>query len=71
MSNNDGGGGLQNIDSLVGLTQVSEIKLDGNLLISCDELNMLISGLCSPPVDTDTDINTADIPTDGVNCTAP
>lgn len=66
-----GGAGDGNVDALVTLTNLSAIYLNGNIGMSCSELDTLITALGSPPVDTDDNTMNSDVATDGVNCTNP
>jgi internalin A len=68
---NIGGAGVGRVDTLQSLTNASAIYLQGSVTMSCQELNILITQLGSPPVNTDGDLATSDTATDGVNCTAP
>lgn len=69
--NSIAGQGLGHVDALTTLTSATAIYLNGNIGISCSELDTLITALGSSPVDTDGNTGTADIATDGVNCTNP
>ncbi len=60
-----------NINAITSLVNATIINLSGNSGMSCTELTTLINALGSPPVNTDRNIATRDVATDGVNCTNP
>ncbi len=71
LNNNIGDQSVGNINTLTSLTSATAIFLGGNSTISCNQLGTLITALSSPPVDTDSNLDTAEGATNGVNCTSP
>ena len=69
--NNIGGQGVGRVDTLISMTNTTEILLTGNIGMSCNELTTLINALGSPPVDSDNQPTAPDVILPGSNCTNP